>query len=73
MTPILRPVLRHPSLPLCVCESAREGGERARALFEALGEGVRSLAHVVTSYEGIPLVFYFDAPCAVLGSSAAFT
>ena len=39
------PVLRDPGLPLCVREGARESGECMGPLFQAIGEGVCSLAH----------------------------
>ena len=41
-TPILRPSPGSAGLPLRVGERARERGERARALFEAIGERVRA-------------------------------
>ena len=40
----LAPVLRERGLPLGVGERARDGGERAGALLETIGEGVRALA-----------------------------
>ena len=43
----LAPVMRETGLPLILREGAREGGECVGALFEAIGESIRALAHTI--------------------------